>query len=273
MSHSAATLAERIRTTGPDEDGIVVVTVDRPEAANALTLSMQSALAETLVAVVDAASTRVVVLTGAGDRAFVAGADLRELAGPGIAPDGPPDGARVAGSLHDALERLASGPVPAVAALNGAAMGGGSEIAVSCDFRIAAANAVISFRQVTMGLVTGWGGAGRLLRLVGPARARRLLLLGESIPADEALRLGLVDELVPPGEALPAALALARRLAALPPLAVGGMKQFLARLPSLDPAEARALEEETFTRLWASEDRQEAMRAFLERRRPVWRGR
>lgn len=259
---------DRIRVTGPDDGGVVIVTVDRPEAANALTLAMQRALAETLERLVAAPTTRALVLTGAGERAFVAGADLRELGGAL-----PPDGADIARSLGSALDAVEAGPVPVIAALNGAAMGGGSEIALACDLRVAAANAVVSFRQVTMGLVTGWGGARRLLRLVGPSRAKRLLLAGESIPAEEARRIGLVDDVVPEGGALDAALGLARRLAALPPLAVSAMKQLLGRLPDLDAAAARQLETELFTRLFASEDRAEAMRAFLERRAPRWRGR
>lgn len=259
---------DRIRATRPDDQGVVIVTVDRPEAANALTLAMQQALAGILERLVADPNVRALVLTGAGERAFIAGADLRELAG-----DVPPEGADVARSLRTALAALEAGPVPSVAALNGAAMGGGTEIALACDLRVAAESAVLSFRQVTMGLVTAWGGARRLLRLVGPARAKRLLLVGESVPAAEARRIGLVDDLVPDGGALDAAVGLARRMAALPPLAVSAMKRLIARLPELDADGARALEEETFTRLWASEDRAEAMRAFLERRAPRWRGR
>jgi enoyl-CoA hydratase/carnithine racemase len=265
---ATATGDPRVSATAPDDAGVVVVTIDRPEAANALTLAMQGTLAATLTAALAAPDTRALVLTGAGGRAFCAGADLRELAGPA-----PPDGAAVARTLRAALEALEAAPVPAVAALNGAAMGGGAELALACDLRVAAADAVLSFRQVTMGLVTAWGGARRLLRLVGPAGARRLLLTGAEVSADEAWRIGLVDQRTAPGDALDAALALARRLASLPPLATGGLKQLLARLPELDREAAAALEEETFLRLWASADRAEAMCAFLERRAPRWRGR
>lgn len=260
-------LPESIRRSVP-LPGVVLLTVDRPEARNALTLAMVRGLAAAIEDAVADGATRALVLTGTGPHAFVAGGDVRELA----AAPGRDAGRALRAPMEAALRVLERSGVPSIAALNGAALGGGAELAVACDFRIASEGASVAFRQVAMGLVTGWGGARRLVRLVGLANARRILLLGETVEPAAARAMGLVDEVLPADRVLPAALALATRLTEGAPLAVRSMKALLAAVADRPADEAAELERALFEAAWASEDRSEAMRAFVERRSPRWRG-
>ena len=246
------------------EEGIGVLRVNRPEARNALNWRAQ----ERFAAVVESAAAddalRALIITGHGPT-FVSGGDLKELAGH---PE-QEAGERLNRVMGRALARLAALPVPVFAAINGDAAGGGCEIALACDLRLVAAGARLHFVQVRLGLTTGWGGGGRLVRLVGQSRALALLLGGRSIDAAEAQRIGLVHRVVPAGEdVLVAARAWAADLVEMPRDAVAAMKQLLYAAGSLSAAETAAYERELFVRLWAQPNHREAVAAFLEKRRP-----
>ncbi len=248
-------------------DCIAVITINRPQVRNALNWAAMHALADAIVRAEGDPRLRVLVLTGAGGKAFISGGDVRDLHG---------DISEAAGlRQHDlmstTLERLAALPIPVIAALEGATRGGGCEVALACDLRLAAEDATLGFAQISMAVTPGWGGAGRLMALVGYARAMDLLLSGRVVGAQEALALGLVNRLCPSGEALQCALALAEQLACAPRLAVRGVKEVLRGYLTLPTEEARARERQIFAHLWASTDHAEASAAFLEKREPNFR--
>lgn len=176
-------------------------------------------------------------------------------------------------TMKEVTDRLAGFPWPVIAAVNGLAVGGGCETAVACDFRIASESAKLGYRQVALGVISGWGGGPRLVHLLGKGRALRLMTTGDLLSANEALAIGLVDEVVSPDQVMPSALALARRIAENPPLAVRAFKR-LVQMTVRVPLEA-ALEFETklFGPVWVSEDHDECVRAFFEKRKPNLLGR
>lgn len=248
-------------------DNIAVITVNRPQVRNALNWAAMHALADAVARAEADPHLRALILAGAGGKAFISGGDVRDLHG---------DISEAAGlHQHDlmatTLERLAALPVPVIAALEGATRGGGCEVALACDLRLAAEDATLGFVQIGMAVTPGWGGAGRLIALVGYARAMDLLLSGRVISAQEALTLGLVNRLCPSGEALHCALALAEQIARAPRLAVRGVKEVLRGYLTLPAEAARARERQVFARLWASADHAEASAAFLEKREPDFR--
>ncbi|MBI3968351.1 MAG: enoyl-CoA hydratase/isomerase family protein [Chloroflexi bacterium] len=250
--------------------GIAVVTINRPEIGNAVDQATTAALGRVVAELATDESLRAVVLTGAGDRAFVTGGDLKQyLAAIRTAADA----RRMSLGMQAVLERLANLDVPVIAAINGAAYGGGCEVALACDYRIASARAEFGFRQVKMGIMVGWGGGQRLLRVVGRSKALALLLTGETVSAAEALALGLVDRVVSPEDVLPAAFELAAQIAENPPLAVRFTKRALVHGAEAPAAVAAAYEAELLAALWVTEDHREAERAFVEKRAPVFVGR
>ncbi len=252
-----------------EDGGVGVVTVNRPEVHNALNMQTIRELRELLRRLAADDSLRAMVLTGSGDRTFLSGGDLKEFQKITTV-----DAARdMIGAMKEVTDLLAGAPWPVIAAVNGLAAGGGCETAVACDFRIASETAELGFRQIRMGIISGWGGGPRLVHLVGRSRALRLMLTGELVKAPEALARGLVDRVVPPGRVLDEALALARTIAANAPLAVRAYKrlvQMTARVP-LDAA--IAFETELFGPVWVSEDHEECVRAFFEMRAPRPAGR
>jgi enoyl-CoA hydratase/carnithine racemase len=239
-----------------------VLRANRPEARNALNWEAQEAFAAAIAAAEDNRNLRVLIVTGTGP-AFIAGGDLREL-GSEMSVEA---GERLNRVMSDALARMARLPIPVIAAINGDAAGGGCEIIIACDLRLATAEAQLRFVQVRMGLTTGWGGTARLVRLIGASRAMALLLTGESISATEAARIGLVHRIVPGGEpALEAARAWAGRLAALPRAALAATKE-LVYAPA-DGSAPPSAERELFLALWGRPEHREAVAAFLEKRSP-----
>jgi len=247
---------------------VVTLTVDRPAVRNALDPSAMRELRDAVAALEDDTDVLAVILTGAGDEAFIAGGDLKALQ----EVEGPEAGRRMARLMQRVLERLEALEVPVIAAVNGVAHGGGVEVAAACDIRVAAENACFGFRQIAMGITPAWGLTRRLPRLVGRSRALELMLTGRTITSREAYDLGFVDRVVPAGEALKAALELAQAIASGPPLSVRLIKQAVQGATSPHPA-ADALEAALFATAWGSEDHAEAVRAFFARRAPVWRGR
>jgi len=247
---------------------VTLLTVNRPEHRNAIDFSTMDELEEVLDLLETDENLRSLVLTGEGDT-FISGGDLKSFQVLVTAEDG----RRMAERMGSILTRLSHLPVPVIAALNGPAVGGGTEVALACDLRVAAANAYFSFRQVTMGIMTAWGGAPRLLSLLGFSRALYYLLTAERVTLDQALQLGLVQKVVPEGQAVAGALELAQRIASQPPLAVRAIKQTLWQILGLPFEAASAVEVEAFGQVWASADHDEAVKAYFEKRTPIFQGR
>jgi len=241
--------------------------LNRPEARNALDRRTAAALTAALADLAGRPGLRAVILTGAGDRAFCAGADLRERRGLS-----PAELSAHTEAIAAAAEALASLPVPTIAAIRGYALAGGAELALACDLRVAGDDAVFGFPEVRVGVFPGAGGVFRLPGLVGDGAARDLLFTGRRIDAAEAHRLGLVDRLVPAGEVAAAAQALADGIGANAPLAVRAVKAALAVGAGLPPDEARRAVARLRRPLDATADYEEGLAAFAERRPPRFRG-
>jgi enoyl-CoA hydratase/carnithine racemase len=246
-------------------DGVVLLRINRPDRLNALSMSVRETLATHFRALSTDDAVRCVVITG-DDKAFAAGADVGELASR-TATDVAFGNSRIAWL---AMEQC---PKPVIAAVNGFALGGGCELAMHCDIIIAGEGAKLGQPEVKLGIMPGAGGTQRFLRAVGKFAAMRWLLTGDLLSAPDALRLGLVSEVVPDADVLPHALALAARIAALPPLAVAAIKETLLLGADAPLATALSLERKAFQLLFTSEDRDEGMKAFLERRKPQFKGR
>jgi len=250
------------------EEHTAVLTLNRPEASNALDAELLGLLREAAVAASDDESVRAVVITGSGDRAFSAGADIR-----GMSAMGAHEARRWSELGHETFRAVASVSKPVIAAINGAAVGGGCELALACDLRVVGATARLGQPEIKLGLIPGWGGTQRLPRVVGMGLARDMVFTGRLVDAEEALRCGLANRVVPAGRVLSEALQLARDLAALPPLALAYAKQALNVGLDLDLSEALAVEVDFFARVFATDDRAEGLAAFLEKRPPAFAGR
>ena len=249
------------------EGRVAILTLNRPEKRNALNGALRCALLGALDAAARDAEVRAIVLTGAGDKAFVAGADIAEFEGRSAV-----DQYRVmkTPSIFDAVERIAK---PVIAAVNGFCLGGGMELALACDVRLASSAAKFGQPEVNLGIIPGGGGTQRLPRVVGMGAAMRLILSGEMIDAAEALRIGLVEEVVAPEELMKRAMALAGAIASKSPVAVAAAKEATRAALSLPLAEGLKLETALFQLCFSSEDKAEGVRAFLEKRTPSFPGR
>ncbi len=249
-----------VRLTFP-EPHIGLLQVNRPHVLNALSWEAMQAFGEAVEAA-RLAAPRVLIVTGSG-RAFIAGGDLKQLA------DYPTedDGRRMSRLMTRALHNLEALPFPTIAAINGPARGGGAEVALACDLRILAENADLGFVQVAWFVTPGWGMGQRLLRLVGYSRALEWLLTGKVLTPHEALTHGLANRVVPEGQALEAALALARKIAALPPAVAQSTKEVLRAGLTLPPATAARVEHDLFPALWAATEHVEAVARFKQRGR------
>jgi enoyl-CoA hydratase len=250
-------------------DGIATVTLNRPEVLNALNGRMLEELSRTVGALAEDSSLRAVILTGAGTKAFAAGADIGELRG---LPDerAAEAQARRGQALTTALEALR---LPVIAAVNGFALGGGCELAMACDIRIASENARFGQPEVNLGILPGYGGTQRTLRLLGEGMAMYLCLTGEMIDAQEALRIGLVQRVVPAADLLVEARRIATAIATKAPLAVAATKRAIVEGASLPLADGLALEARLFGAMAATADFREGTQAFLDKRRAEFSGR
>jgi enoyl-CoA hydratase len=247
---------------------VAVVTIDRQDALNALDLPTLTELRDRLLELRDDGEVRVVVLTGAGDRAFIAGADIKYMSGLDV------EGAQAWGDLgHNCAQLLETMPKPTIAAVNGFALGGGCEMALACDLRYASTKAKFGQPEVNLAVIPGWGGTQRLARVCGLGVAKDLVLTGRVIDAEEALRLGLVSALDEPGELLDRVMGVARELAAKSPLALAAAKAALNHALQGDHVENLVGEAERFAGLFASEDQKEGMAAFIEKRDATFTGR
>jgi enoyl-CoA hydratase len=251
------------------QDGATALfTLNRPEARNAFSTELLHELRDAFQNAGDDQSVRAVVLTGVGDRAFSAGADIRQMRS--MSAD---DARRWARLGHDVFQVIEDFPKPVIAAINGAAVGGGCEVTLACDFRIIAEGAAMGQPEIRLGLIPGWGGTQRLPRLVGVARAKDIILTGRMVSAAEALQIGLVGEVVPADRLLAQALEFAGQFAALPPLALGFAKRAITLGLDLDLQEGIAAEIDLISRCFETEDHAEGFAAFLEKRPPSFRGR
>lgn len=248
-------------------DGIATITINRPAVRNALNAQTVRELGEAFAQAGKDAAVRVVILTGSGEKAFVAGADINELA-----VQSPVSGKEYALSgqaVFDSIENLGK---PVIAAVNGFALGGGCELAMACTFRIASENAVMGQPEVKLGIIPGYGGSQRLPRLVGKGRALQILLTAEMVSAADAFRIGLVNQVVPQAELLGAAEGMARKIIANAPLAVKFVLEAVNKGLEMTQDEGQFLEATLFGLCCATEDMKEGTKAFLEKRSANFQG-
>lgn len=244
-----------------EKEGVATVTVNRPEKLNALNSEVIAELTESFEALKGRRDIGAVILTGAGEKAFIAGADIAELAG--LDRAGATENSKRGWRLTRRIETLGK---PVIAAINGFALGGGAEMAMACHVRIAVEGAKLGQPEVKLGLICGYGGTQRLPRLVGRGRATELLLAGEPIDAQEAWRIGLVNRVVARDKLLPECEALARKFLSVGPVAVRHTLDAVDRGLDLTLDEAMDLEADLFGRCFETKDMREGTKAFLERR-------
>lgn len=247
---------------------IAYVTVARPKVLNALNLATMGELHSAFSMVRDDDDIRVAILTGDGEKAFIAGADINELA-----TQGPVQGKQYAQRGQAVLDLIENCGKPVIACVNGFALGGGCEVAMACTLRLASESAKFGQPEVKLGIIPGYGGTQRLPRLVGKGRALQLALSGEMISAQEAHRIGLVNEIIPLGELLPRAEALAAKIIANGPIACKYVIEAVNRGMEMTLQEGLFLEASLFGLCCSTEDKDEGTKAFLEKRAPQFQGR
>ncbi len=250
------------------KDEIATVTLNRPEVLHALNSRVFNELEQVFMGLVRDPGVRVILLTGAGERAFAAGADINEITRLDMAT-----GEAKARRGQEVFRIIETCGKPVIACINGFALGGGCELAMACTFRLASETARLGQPEVKLGLIPGYGGTQRLPRLVGQSTALKLLLTGEMIGAAEALRIGLVDEVVPQDRLMARAEEIAKTIVTMAPLAVAGCMEAVRWGGELSLTAATDVEAEIFGRLCGTEDKAEGAKAFLEKRAPIWTGR
>jgi enoyl-CoA hydratase len=248
-------------------EGIAFITFNRPKVLNALNRKTIEELHHALVDARDAAAVRVVILTGAGEKAFVAGADINELA-----QQSPVNGKEFSLYGQGVFHLLETIGKPSICAINGFALGGGCELALSCSIRLVSKTARIGQPEVKLGIIPGYGGSQRLARLCGKGMAHELCLTGEMISAEEAQRIGLVNRLYEPAELMPAAEAMAKKIIEKAPLAVKYCMEAIERGVEMPQEEGLFLEATLFGLCCATDDMREGTKAFLEKRAPEFKG-
>lgn len=248
-------------------DAIAVITINRPDKLNALNADTVNELRSALEQVASDNNTRAVILTGAGEKSFVAGADIAELA-----KMNPLSGIEVSRQGQDTFRFMETMRKPVIAAVNGFALGGGLELALACHFRIASENAKFGLPEVKLGIIPGYGGTVRLPRVVGRGRALELILTGEMIDAQEAHRIGLVNHVYPQAELMAAAEQLAQRIAANGPVAIALAIEAVDHGYHASTEDALRLEANLFGLLASTTDMREGMGAFLEKRKANFKG-
>ena len=249
-------------------DHVATITLNRPEVRNAMNTALREAMLERFTALAMDDDVRVIVVKGAGDKAFSAGADIREFVEPLVPTRFREQRKRI--DFRQAMDRC---PQPIIAAIRGVALGGGLELALACDIRIAGDDAQLGLTEVNLAIIPGGGGTQRLPRLIGRGKALEMILTGARIGAAEALRLGLVERVVPAAEVLTAAQDLARELAGRAPVALRYAKEAVVKGLGMSLDDGLRLEGDLSTLLRTTEDRLEGARAFLEKRKPNWKGR
>ena len=248
-------------------DRVGIVIINRPEKMNALNTITRQEILRAFEELKNDETIRVVVITGSGDKAFIAGADISEFAGKtALEQRELMRGPRAFDSVEDF-------PKPVIAMINGYALGGGCELALACDIRIASAKAKLGQPEIKLGIIPGGGGTQRLPRLVGEGKAMELILTGDMIDAEEALRIGLVNHVVPPEQLEAKTMEIANRIAEMSPVALAMAKQAVKNAARLDLRSGLETELDVFSLCFSSEDKEEGVRAFLEKRKPAFKGR
>ena len=251
--------------TVEQEHQIAIVTLNRPGALNAINAAMLEELQATFEQLASEPAVRVILLTGSGDRAFAAGADIRELQQTDAL-----SGQAVSVSGQRVFHQIEHCGKPTVACLNGVAFGGGLELALACTFRLASEFVRVGLPEAKLGLIPGFGGLHRLVRQVGRSAALHMILTAQPVQADEAHRLGLIDQVVPGAELMRHARQMAATMAQLAPLAVSSVLSLVEQEETLSPRDGYRLEAERFGQLCGSADKREGLAAFLEKRPPQW---
>jgi len=249
------------------EEGVAVITIDRPPV-NALNTQSMGELAAAIDEAAGDADVKVVVITGAGSYAFVAGADVGEIAKISSADEA----TALAKKGQAVLDKIEALKKPVIAAINSVCLGGGNELAMACHIRIASDRARFGQPEINLGIIPGFGGTQRLARLCGPAKARELVLTGDMINAQEAQRIGLVNKVVPDGEVLKQAKGMAKKIASKGAVAVRLAQQAIGEGLKGSLAEGLAKEAELFGEVAKTEDMKEGVKAFLEKRQPKFQG-
>ena len=242
-------------------DHVGIVTIDRPKALNALNSQGLDELNEVFDSI-DLNTVRAVVLTGSGEKSFVAGADIGEMSNLSVE-----EGEAFGKKGNDVFRKIELFPIPVIAAVNGFALGGGCELSMSCDIRICSDNAVFGQPEVGLGITPGFGGTQRLARLIGPGKAKEMIYSAKNIKADEAYRVGLVNNVYPQAELMDEALKLAGKIASNAPIAVRACKEAINEGLQVDMDKAIVVEEKLFGKCFKTEDQIEGMKAFLEKRK------
>ena len=249
------------------EDGVAIITFNRPKALNAMNSETMKELYDAVIRCKNDEAVKAIILTGSGEKAFVAGADISEM------KDLRPKEALAFMELgHETLRALETLPKPSIAAINGFALGGGTEISMACDMRFASETARFGQPEILIGLIPGWGGTQRLPRLVGMGRAKELIMGGGQIDAKRAYEIGLVNQVFPADQLLDAAKKFAKKLAGMPGFAIKMAKHSINYGYDLSLDNANRLETECCAQCFSTDDQKEGMAAFLEKRRPNFKG-
>ncbi len=243
------------------DEGIATITINRPEMLNALSPAVYHELSEGLTMLASDPTVRAVIITGAGNKAFIAGADIAAMSIMSA------NDALLFGAVaKEASFRIESMAQPVIAAINGLALGGGCEIALTCDFRVASCSAKFGQPEINLGIIPGNGGTQRLTQLVGVSKAKEMIMLGDVISAEQALQIGLVHQVVDAEELMPAAVKLAKKLSQKAPIALAMAKRAVQRSVGSDTDDGLTFELNCFAHCFSTQDQKEGMKAFLEKR-------
>lgn len=250
------------------KEGIGIVTINRPEILNALSPVVYHELNSCLVELTADPTVKVIIITGAGNKAFVAGADILSMSSMNA-----DEALNLAKIAHQPLLLIENMPKMVIAAINGVALGGGLELALACDFRLAVRNAKLGLPEIKLGIIPGSGGTQRLTGLVGLSKAKEMILLSEVITAEEALAIGLINKVVEEDQMMVAAMELAQRLALQAPVAMAMAKRSIRRSSGLNSNGGLEFESNCFAHCFSTQDQKEGMQAFIDRRTPQFTGR
>ena len=249
------------------EDNIAIIYFNRPKALNALNPDLMNEFSECLDVIADDRDIRAIILTGAGEKAFVAGADIKVMN-----QYGPLEAKNFSAMGQNVILKIESLPIPVIAAVNGFALGGGNELAMACDFIYAAETAKFGQPEISLGIIPGYGGTQRLTRLVGKGLAKELCLTGEMISAQRAMEIGLVNKVFPLDQLMDEARKTAKLMGSKGRVSIRGIKQVIDRGFDVDLRHALDMEADAFAMCFCSEDQKEGMTAFIEKKKPDFKG-